>query len=109
MLAQKLLIPLAAFFPSDAAADNWPMFQHDAAHSGYSNTTMQVSPISAWNFTGASTGASIGAASATGAATSAIAASAITASGIVSAGAASTGAVSTDVVLSAVPNTAPIS
>lgn len=54
VLTLFLLIPLAAFFPSDAAADNWPMFQHDAAHSGYSNTTMQVSPISAWNFTGKS-------------------------------------------------------
>jgi outer membrane protein assembly factor BamB len=53
ILALFLLIPFVVFSPS-ALADDWLMFQHDATHSGYSNTTMQVNPFSVWNFTGKS-------------------------------------------------------
>jgi outer membrane protein assembly factor BamB len=54
VLAFFMLLPIVAFSPSNASADDWLMFQHDAAHSGYSNTTMQVTPFSIWNFTGKS-------------------------------------------------------
>lgn len=53
ILALFLLIPFVVFSPS-ASADDWLMFQHDAAHSGYSDTTMQVTPTNVWNFTGKS-------------------------------------------------------
>lgn len=50
-----LLIQFSVFCPTlGATTYDSPMFQHDAAHSGNSNTAMQGTPVSVWNFTGKS-------------------------------------------------------
>jgi outer membrane protein assembly factor BamB len=60
VFALLLLVPLIAFPSTNAAStNNWSMLQHDAAHSGYSNTTLQGTPISIWNFSGKSTLSSV--------------------------------------------------
>jgi eukaryotic-like serine/threonine-protein kinase len=36
---------------ADSTADNWPMYHHDAAHTGYSGSSAPVTAAQLWNYT----------------------------------------------------------
>lgn len=46
-----LLAMFTVYQPNDAALDDdWSMYQHDVAHTGYSSSATTGAPESLWNF-----------------------------------------------------------